>query len=237
MQTIYEPKGRAKEYGELALNLYRGCSHGCFYCYAPKVLRITREDFLDPQPKPNIIEKLKKTAPQYTGLEVFLCFTCDPYQPIDSKLRLTRQALEIFAQNEIKPTILTKGGIRSTRDFDILFNCDGKYGATLTYLDPALSQLEEPTAAPPQERIEALKQAHESRIYTWVSLEPVIDPEQSLEIIRMTHEYVNEYRVGKWNHDERAKEIDWKAFTQKAVTLLEKYNKKYYIKEDLRKYL
>ncbi len=236
MQTIYEPKGRAKEYGELALNLYQGCSHGCFYCYAPQMLHMSREEFLNPQPKQGIIEELKKVAPEYADKKVFLCFTCDPYQHIDEKFQLTRQTLKIFAQNKISPIILTKGGLRSTRDFDILSNCNGKYGATLTYLDPALSQLEEPVAASPQERIEALKQAHENKIYTWVSLEPVIDPDESLKIIHSTLDFVNEYKIGVLNYDERAKKIDYIQFAKKALRILQQHDKKHYIKYDLLKY-
>ena len=45
MKPIYEPKGAAKEYGDLALNIYTGCPHRCYYCYCPQVLRRGREDF------------------------------------------------------------------------------------------------------------------------------------------------------------------------------------------------
>ncbi|HAK87667.1 MAG: hypothetical protein A2X55_09095 [Nitrospirae bacterium GWB2_47_37] len=238
MQTIYEPNGRAKEYGELALNMYRGCSHGCVYCYAPKILRMNMEEFCNPQPRPNVIEELKKAAPKYAGREVFLSFTCDPYQDINYQYLHTREAIKILHQNNISIRILTKAGYASMGDFDLfLQGYEDFYGATLTFIDDSLSRKYEPYAAHPGVRMNALYLAHNQGINTWVSIEPVIDPEQSLEIIRMTHEYVDEYKVGKWNYDEQAKEIDWKDFTQKAIALLENYNKKYYIKEDLRKYL
>jgi DNA repair photolyase len=131
--------------------------------------------------------------------------------------------------------ILTKGGMRSIKDFDLLtLTHDDAYGATLTFLDDEDSKFFEPNAALPDERIDALKLASKSKIYTWASLEPVIDPIQTLEIILATREFVDEYKVGKWNYDARAKEIDWNWFGHKAVELLEKYGKKYYIKEDLR---
>ena len=86
-------------------------------------------------------------------------------------------------------------------------------------------------------RINTLKKAHGLGISTWASLEPVIDPVQSLEIIRQTHEFVDLFKVGRWNHDKRADLIDWKAFGTQAINLLESLKKPYYIKADLKKYL
>ena len=60
--VIYEPKGAAREYSELACNLYTGCDHRCGYCYAPGALRMTREAFGSPTPKKTIIERLTKDA-------------------------------------------------------------------------------------------------------------------------------------------------------------------------------
>jgi len=237
VKIIYETKGRAREYCELAASMYLGCAHGCFYCFAPQVLRKTRNDFIHARERKGVIDALVKEAPLYEGKEVLMSFTTDPYQPIDEDLRLTRHALEIFVQNNIRPVILTKGGMRSVRDFDILSYCGGKYGTTLTYLDPAFSQLEEPAAAPPQERLDALMQAHEGGIETWVSLEPVIDPEETIEIIRRTYDFVDEYRIGVLNYDRRAKSIDYRKFAETAVEMLALYGKRYYIKTDLREYL
>jgi DNA repair photolyase len=199
---------------------------------------MSHEEFSNPQPRPNVIEELKKVAPKYTGKEVFLCFTCDPYQDINYQYLYTREAIKVLHQNNITVRILTKAGYRSMGDFDLfLQGYEDFYGATLTFIDDSLSRKYEPYAAFPAVRMNALYLAHEQGINTWASLEPVIDPEQSLELIRMTREYVDEYKVGKWNYDEKAKEIDWKDFTKKAVALLGKYGKRYYIKESLREYL
>jgi len=70
-------------------------------------------------------------------------------------------------------------------------------------------------------------------IPTWVSLEPVIDPIQSLEIIRTTHDYVDVFKVGKWNHDKEASKINWPKFAKDAVNLLNELGAQYYIKKDL----
>jgi hypothetical protein len=83
----------------------------------------------------------------------------------------------------------------------------------------------------------ALAAAYACGIPTWVSLEPVIDPEQSLHLIELTHTYVDVYKVGKWNHDPRAAAIDWTAFVTRSVALLKSLGKKYYIKKDLAEYL
>ena len=238
IRAIYEPKGKAREYCDLACNLYRGCGYGCSYCYAPAVLRMQRDDFANhPAVRPGLLEAMKKEAPKYVGREVHLCFTCDPYQLIDLKLQITRKAIEILKANDITVRILTKGGLLSTRDFDLLEPSRDWYGATLTFADDESSYDYEFLAAPPEKRIEALKQAYALGIRTWASLEPVISPEQTLEIIRLTHSFVDVYKIGKWNYDPKTKEIDWAWFAREVVATLERLGKEYYIKEDLRRYL
>ena len=72
---------------------------------------------------------------------------------------------------------------------------------------------------------------------TWVSLEPVLEPAASLEIIRETAPYVNLFKVGKLNYHPMARSIDWRAFGLAAIALLESLGKPYYIKKDLAAYL
>jgi len=74
-------------------------------------------------------------------------------------------------------------------------------------------------------------------LWTWASLEPVIDPEQTLELIRATAEYVDLYKVGKLNHRPEARDIDWRDFVERVVGLLDELGKERYIKVDLRRYL
>ena len=235
MRIIYEPKGAAREYGELAANIYKGCSHGCLYCYAPAATFKKRASFINSELRVNIINALRKEIPEYLGREIFLCFTCDLYQQLNDQFNVARIAIDIIGQAGAIPIILTKGGKRSENDFDLLKKYNGKYGATLTFINDSDSKKWEPSAALPKERFAALKTAHAMGIKTWASLEPVIDPDQSLKIIDTTHGYVDFYKIGKWNHDKRAKGINWKKFVEDIVCLLKSYDKEFYIKNDLKK--
>ncbi|MHC1697763.1 MAG: radical SAM protein [Geobacteraceae bacterium] len=238
MAIIYEPTGKAKEYCDLAANLYTGCSHGCLYCYAPACLRRSPEQFrTQVNPRTNILAQLEKEAPAFTGKEVHLCFTCDPYQPAEQVHEITRGTLEIFTRHGVRARILTKGGTSCLHDLDKFQANHSIVGATLTLLEEEQSRYWEPGAALPMDRINALRRLKESGIETWASLEPVIDPEQSLEIIRLTHKYVDTFKIGKWNHAKAAAAIDWADFAARAVALLDSLGCKYYIKDDLRKYL
>lgn len=240
--VIYTPAGRAREYGDLAANLYEGgCPHRCAYCYVPSALHVTREGWQmqETRPRPNILERLaadlksvQKTRP---GECIFLCFTCDPY-PAGIDTTMTRRAIELIHELGLGVKILTKGGMRATRDFDLLGPMDW-FGVTLTLrrLGDALQW--EPNAARPFDRLSALIEAHTRGIRTWASLEPVIYPEQTLEMIRMSYRFVDVYKVGKLNHHPHAKTIDWRKFGLEAIELLEKLGKQYYVKADLRRYL
>jgi len=239
MAIIYEPKGRAKEYSLLALNVYNGCEHGCKYCYVPAILRRDREAFHGViAERKDLIRRLKIDAAKLacTDRLILLCFTCDPYQVLDEHLGLTRQVLQILKRHHIPFQVLTKGGMRAARDFDLYDKYDA-FATTMTFLNPGDSAEWEPFAAPPAERIEAIKAAKEKGIQTWVSLEPVIDTLQSSETIWQTHEFVDHYKIGKWNYDERSKIIDWRQFGIMAIGLCEQFGKTYYVKNDLAKYL
>jgi DNA repair photolyase len=242
MATIYETRGKAREYCELATNLYRGCGHGCVYCYAPNATYSDRDTFCQASPRPGILEKLGKDAAKLGSFGVkpespiLLSFTTDPYQPIDCEYKLTRQAIEILHFYGLKVQILTKGGRRAERDFDLLREGDS-FGVTLTLLDNAESLKWEPHAGLPGERIESLQNAHKLGIKTWVSLEPVIDPNATLEIIRQTHEFVDLYKVGVMNYHPVALTVNWYKFARDVVKLLNDLDCEYYLKKDLVKYL
>ena len=240
MAIIYEPKGKAHEYSPLAVNLYKGCAHGCVYCYGPSTIKIKKAVFSSPdyiQPRPGILEALKKDAAKLAGdkREILLSFTSDAYQPVEKDLRITRQALEILTAHGLTVTILTKGGAWGIRrDMDLLKqNSRNAWSVTLTHDDPAVSLEWEPGAALPEDRIESLRLAHSAGIKTWVSFEPVIDPEAVYRLLGATSEFVDFYKVGKLNYHPLAKEIDWRRFKKEIEARLTRLEKPYYLKKDL----
>jgi DNA repair photolyase len=184
------------------------------------------------------MEELKRDLKKYRGDErpVLLCFTTDPYQPLDVTAQLARHTIVALADNGNAVRILTKGGMRAARDFDVMASCDCEFGATLTFMDDARSAEWEPAAAAPTDRIAALRAAKSNGIRTWASLEPVIDTEEVYKIIRATHEFVDLYKVGKLNYHPRAKAIDWHRFRIDVESLLAFLGKDFYIKDDLRKF-
>jgi DNA repair photolyase len=238
--VIYEPRGKAREYAPLAVNLYKGCSHRCVYCYAPAATFTNEIEFSKPEPRKDILTKIEIDATRLEFVQekgpVLLCFTCDPYQPIDLNYMLSREAITILHNHRLNVMILTKGGKRAERDFDLL-TAEDKFGVTLTTLDSPHSLEWEPGAALPEERIDSLRKAHNRGIGTWVSLEPVIYPDIALEIIRQTHTYVDMFKVGPLNYHPHGKTIDWHKFAQDVEDLLNDLGCIYYLKEDLRKWL
>lgn len=98
MKPIYEPKGRAKEYGDYAINIYTGCPHRCYYCFAPGVLHKDREKFHSyVVPREGIVEAVAKQLEreQITGKTIHLCFTCDPY-PTGCNTTTTRAIIKLL---------------------------------------------------------------------------------------------------------------------------------------------
>jgi DNA repair photolyase len=242
MPAIYEPRGKAREYSPLACNLYKGCAHGCIYCFAPSATFTDRDKFSQPdyiRPRSGILDMLAAEAARFAGdnREILLSFTSDPYQPAEKDFGVTRQALEILMAHKCTVAILTKGGFWGLqRDRKILHRNPGNaWSVTLTHDDPGISLEWEPGAALPEDRIESLRLAHFARIKTWVSFEPVIDPEAIYRLLDATHKFVDFYKVGKLNYHPRAKEINWPNFRKRIEDQLRRLGKPYLLKKDLLK--
>lgn len=235
---IYEPKNKAREYSPLALNLYQGCGHGCVYCYVPNAIKMDRKEFdTEANPKKDIEQKLEKACKKFanTDKQVLMSFSTDPYNPNNTFYDLTKTALQKMYQYKIPVAILTKSKTVMDDIEEIrMFGEHIKVGMSLTFTKLTDSIKYEKFASAPVNRFKTLMQLKQNGVRTWASLEPVIDPEQTLEIIDITHEFVDEFQVGKVNHVKS--EVDWHQFLIDVVLKLRYYKKEFYIKNDLAKY-
>lgn len=235
MSLIYEPKGKAREYSPLALNVYTGgCDHGCRYCYCSGINRGAWGTI----PHARSLAGLGKEACS-ASRQILLSFMADPYCTAEAEHQQTLKALEILHAARCSVAILTKGGTRCLRDLN-MFRLwpDGriKVGATLTFRNADKALQWEPGAAAPDDRLEALRKLHEAGVKTWASIEPVIEPAESLAVIEASLPYVDAYKIGRWNHDARSNAIDWAAFGLAAVDMIRSAGKALYVKVDLRRH-
>lgn len=224
MKPIYEPKGKAKEYGDYAINIYTGCPHECFYCFAPSVLRKVKDDFHKcVEPRKNIVEEVKKQIERenITGKLIHLCFTCDPY-PCGYDTTPTREIIKAIKESGNNVQILTKGD--GSRDFDLLDENDW-YGITLDGIGNGRNPLW-------KSRVDALAEAHSKGIKTWVSFEPVTNERQFFIELHLVSLMVDKVKIGKLNY--HPSDIDWKSFGEKAEALCKSLGIDYYIKDGLR---
>ena len=230
MKPIYQPAGRAREYGDYAINIYTGCPHRCYYCFAPSVLRKDRESFhSNVAPRKGIVEATKRQLSKVTDKTIHLCFTCDPY-PMGYDTTPTREIIKAIKDSGNHVQILTKGGYAACRDFDLLDSNDW-FGVTITgdfYNDLNT----EPCASSWVERLETIRIAHDKGIRTWVSCEPVLNAHNILALLSGNHP-IDRFKIGKLNY--HPSNINWHDFGIEAERLCQQYKRNYYIKEDLQR--
>lgn len=237
---IYTPKGAALEYGDFALNIYDTCNHGCYYCYAKKMYERFhgKGSFCKtPEPRKNIVEEVRKQLEkeQITGKMIHLCFTCDPY-PEGIDTTPMREIIKLLKAYGNHVQILTKGGRRAERDFDLLDENDrfgityAGYDKNVIYFGEALNP-EEPNADPPVFRFIALNGARRRGITTWVSFEPVLNAENVLLALEQVETDV-EVKIGKLNYHPSS--INWHEFGHAAEEICKRRGLTYYIKDSLR---
>jgi len=237
---IYEPTGRAREYSPLALNYYKGCPHNCKYCYVPNMLGRFNSNYNHKIifiPDEKGFKELEKSAQKNKGChQILLSFTGDPYCGINPEI--TTKVLTILNKYNHKVAILTKGGKNILKDLELikLFGSRIKIGATLTFDNNKDSLYWESGAALPIERINILEILANNGIKTWASFEPVIFPEQSLNLLSKVVEFIDHVKIGKINNYKGIdKSIDWSKFIFESVRILRQsnMNDKFYIKKDL----
>jgi DNA repair photolyase len=167
-----------------SINPYRGCEHGCIYCFArPTHAYLGMSPGADFESrlfaKPNAAELLRKelSAPGYVPKVIAMGTNTDPYQPIEKKMRITRSVLEVLREFRHPVGIVTKSPL-VLRDADILADMarDGlaKVALSVTTLDRRLARTMEPRAGTPQRRLAAIKGLTEAGVPTGVMFAPAI---------------------------------------------------------------
>jgi DNA repair photolyase len=167
-----------------SINPYRGCEHGCIYCFArPSHAYLGMSPGADFESrlfaKPNAAALLRKelSAPGYVPKTIAMGTNTDPYQPIEKKMRITRSILEVLREFRHPVGIVTKSPL-ILRDADILADMarDGlaKVALSVTTLDRRLARAMEPRAGTPQRRLAAIKGLSEAGVPTGVMFAPAI---------------------------------------------------------------
>ncbi len=180
---------------ELSINPYRGCEHGCIYCYArPSHSYLGLSPGLDFETKlfhkTNGAEQLEKALrkPRYRVRPITLGANTDAYQPVERKHRITREILEVLHAYRHPLAIITKGAL-VLRDLDLLSEM-GRQGlahviVSVTTLDPDLARIMEPRAAAPHRRIEVIEALVEAGVPVSVNAAPMIPAINDMELERI----------------------------------------------------
>ena len=170
-----------------SLNPYLGCEHGCVYCYSPSTLRdewIAMNWGKFVRAKQNIAEVLAKELRKKPRGTVGVSTICDPYQPLEAKLELTRKCIELLSQGGFDVCIQTKSNL-VLRDEDVIKPGGFEVGVTITTMNTELAGALEPHASPPDARAQVLEEFSARGVETWLFLGPIIpEIEDSEENIR-----------------------------------------------------
>ncbi|WP_416356143.1 PA0069 family radical SAM protein [Aureimonas phyllosphaerae] len=178
-----------------SVNPYRGCEHGCVYCFArPSHAYMGLSPGLDFESKlfakPNAAELLEDelSKPGYEPRSIAIGTNTDPYQPIEKTRRIMREILEVLERANHPVGIVTKSAL-VTRDIDILQRMAAKglarVAVSVTTMDRQLARLMEPRAATPTKRFDAVRQLTEAGIPTMVMTAPIIPGLTDSEIERL----------------------------------------------------
>ncbi|AYG65355.1 MULTISPECIES: PA0069 family radical SAM protein [unclassified Rhizobium] len=178
-----------------SINPYRGCEHGCIYCFArPTHAYMGLSAGLDFESKlfakPDAAKLLERelAKPGYKPRVIAIGTNTDPYQPIEKEWRIMRQILEVLNRANHPVAIVTKSAL-IMRDIDILQEMAAKnlvrVGLSVTTLDRKLARTMEPRAATPPRRLEAIQALSEAGIRTSVMVAPIIPALNDHEIERI----------------------------------------------------
>jgi DNA repair photolyase len=167
-----------------SINAYRGCEHGCIYCFARPSHAyhdlspgLDFETRLFAKPDAPALLRAELMKPGYSPRPIAMGTNTDPYQPIEAKWRITRSILEVLKDCDHPVSITTKSD-RVTRDIDLLAPMAAKgltaVALSITSLDPKVARTVEPRAPHPEKRLAAVRKLADAGVPVFVSLAPVI---------------------------------------------------------------
>jgi DNA repair photolyase len=160
--------GRSTEY---TANLYRGCTHGCVYCYAPSLIHDERKwgAYVDAKINaPAVIDRELRRAKKQV---VFISSASDPYQPVEAKYKITRKVLCVLLKHDFPVLILTRSPL-ILRDLDLLKQFRWlRVGVSITTVP---TKFYEPGVPSLDTRLQTLAKLSNNGITTWVSMAPII---------------------------------------------------------------
>ena len=203
MKIIYRPVGKAGEYSPWAANFYNGCIHNCEYCYNNIGITAGTLGGTNVRLKKSLVNDV--TAYDIFCKELDKCkddiikdgtlhfnFVSDPCLP--QTIDLNWKCIAYALSQDIPVQVLTKRSdwIQHPAVQDALSNPDLlKVGFTLTGRDDL-----EPEASSNIDRIYAMRELYNAGVFTWASCEPIIDPKRTLEMIQMSLDCCNEFKIG-----------------------------------------
>lgn len=242
-KALYQSVGKAAEYSQWAVNFYNGCENDCEYCYCKKGVMgrnwtdkpQLKKSFDDEEDALKTFKKeLRENHGKVSEHGILFSFTTDPMLP--KTWGMTFEAMEFAVNHNVPVQILTKR-TDWMEEFDIR-NLEGLYnehknkiafGFTLTGRDDL-----EPNASPNSDRIEAMRKLHAQGFKTFASIEPVVEPLKSIEMIEATKDCCDVFKVGLMSgkKDYDLEELKILFSYLKGLT-----NSRIYLKDSFSKYL
>jgi DNA repair photolyase len=222
VDRVLVPEGNGHYY----VNPYVGCTVGCDFCYVAERADFSRE--LEGLPrmewgrwvdaKANAAAVLRReVGTQPPGIVRLSPILTDPYQPIERKLRITRQCLEVLAEHAFTPVILTRAALVA-RDLDVLSRFPiAAVGLTIPTDDDHIRSRFEPGADPIDERIEALRLCHAAGVRTFAVVQPMLPMDPDLLVERIAP-YVRAVRVDRMYELGRVRHLYAAARCESAAT-------------------
>src|ERR1035437_2744771 len=203
MKPIGSSKLWKKHLGDWGVNVYNGCEHGCVFCYSPAQPGVKAQPFWTGKTQADwgrhfaqrdgLVEALRMQLRTFTPARavktawgqgrILVSFLCDAYQPMEQKLGVTRQVLELLLQAGHRVRIQTRSTL-VRRDFDLLlkYKDQVRLGTSLPHLDDNLAKVLEPKAPAPTARLEMLREAAQLGIPVYVAVAPFL-PFHALSVL------------------------------------------------------